>query len=65
MRSTDIAQLIIYTLQGKLVKRENLDKLTSGRNSYNFSVSEFEAGTYLVSVITGNKQTSAKFVVLK
>ncbi len=59
------AQLLIYTLQGKLVKRENLDKLTTGRNTYKFSVADFEAGTYLVSVLTGNKQSSTKFVVLK
>lgn len=59
------ATLRIYTLQGKLVKELEATNLIQGKNKFKFSVSEFEEGTYIVSILTDSKQSTAKFVVLK
>ncbi len=65
VQNTTAATLKIYSLAGKLLRSIALADLISGKNDYPISLADFEAGTYLVSIISGSKQTNAKFVVIK
>jgi hypothetical protein len=55
----------VFTSQGKLVKTINVQNLVSGKNRLQFSVEDFEVGTYFVTICQNNKQSAAKFVVIK
>lgn len=54
----------IYDITGKLVKTTSKTSL-DGKVSFNINVSEFQAGTYIISAVSGNKKDVSKFVVIK
>ncbi len=55
----------VYTLQGKLMKTIPVSNLMQGKNTIRFSVEDFDAGTYFVSVKLGSKQATTKFLVVE
>ncbi len=58
------ADVLIYSLQGKLIKAIKASEIVQGTNNVNIPLQGFDNGTYLVSLRLGNKQQSAKFVVV-
>jgi hypothetical protein len=54
----------IYDITGKLVKTATNSSF-DGKVSFNINVSEFKAGTYVISAVSGNKKDVSKFIVIK
>jgi len=55
----------IYDLAGKLVKSIDQQREPAGTVSYRINVNDLTKGTYILHLISGEKQTSAKFIVVQ
>lgn len=53
----------IFNLTGKLVSSKTINNQASGNYTYNFNVTNFEKGTYIVSVSTNGNKSISKFIV--
>ncbi len=56
-------ELKIYNIQGKLVKSLIFSEQQAGKRKYSFNTNDFNAGTYIINVIAGNKKAAARFIV--
>ncbi|HRG59156.1 MAG TPA: T9SS type A sorting domain-containing protein [Bacteroidia bacterium] len=59
------ASLVIYDLQGKVVKNISMGNFKKGTNQFTFNNDGFEDGTYIASVNSNNYKKVVKFVVKK
>lgn len=57
------ALIIIYDLTGKIVKSIDLQHESVGTINCKINVDDLQKGTYILRLIEGKKQTSAKFIV--
>jgi myo-inositol-hexaphosphate 3-phosphohydrolase len=57
--------LVVYDLQGKVVRNFDLGMLKKGTNMYTFQNDGFNEGTYIASVSSGSYRKVVKFVVKK
>jgi hypothetical protein len=57
--------LVIYDLQGKVVRNFDLGMLKKGTNMYTFQNDGFNEGTYIAAVTSGSYKKVVKFVVKK
>jgi 5-hydroxyisourate hydrolase-like protein (transthyretin family) len=54
--------IAIYNLQGKMIKRINLNNTVAGNHNLSFNASEFAAGTYLMTFTSGDHREVKKFI---
>lgn len=52
----------IYNLQGKVIKRINLNNTVAGNHNINFNAADFAAGTYLMTFSSGDYKEVKKFI---
>lgn len=62
MPSNGLASIEIYNINGKLVKKIDLGKLTVGSYTRTIEVDDLAKGTYFVNVIAAGQKAAGKFV---
>jgi hypothetical protein len=54
--------LMIYSIDGQLLKNECLERVLSGHNHLNFDISDLKPGIYLVKVMYDNRIETFKLI---
>lgn len=57
------ATLVVYDLNGKVVRNENLGRLAEGSHTRSIDCQGLQHGMYLVNVLVGNQKATAKLIV--
>jgi len=55
--------LNILSIDGKMVKSENLGSLSTGKHVYNLNASDLSVGNYIVNIVTDQEIVNSKFTV--
>jgi len=58
-------QLKVFDLSGKLMYSRNINSLSKGNQKVEVKVDSFSRGTYLLQLISGNKTSTAKLVIVR
>ena len=53
----------VYDLTGRLVKAENLGRMTDGQYEINVNTSDLSTGSYILRLTQGARSASVKFLV--
>jgi len=63
IKTSAILQAALYTLNGQEVSRISARQLASGQHKLQFSTGNLAAGTYLVSLMSGNRKETKKIFI--
>ena len=63
LKRTSDVKINIYDLTGKLISSEQLNNQVPGKHNYNFNVSSYNKGTYILSITSNGKKSISRFIV--
>ncbi|MEA3446496.1 MAG: T9SS type A sorting domain-containing protein [Bacteroidota bacterium] len=64
LSSSEDVKIMIYDLQGKIVKQLNLGRYSRGNHTTNIDLSNLTPGTYLINMFHNSSNKSTKIIVL-